>query len=907
VTGKTLLALLFGAAAAAGPTAALVWPDAVKWVFVIGYEIVLFMIGLGGGVLGELKKRWQARAADRLDLALKRRFTRFRKKYRLLMQSSLRFIDLKGVPTVGFFTPDLDDVFVDVSLDYRAPHEVPAGLLAELRSEGGDRRSIGDFLSKKEPVVLAVLGAPGSGKTTLLRHTARHMFEHKRRRRIPVLLYLRDHISGIAIGKSLPDLVHEKLISQNLLEPGGWFDHKLRKGRCVVLLDGLDEVARQEDRRRVADWVEQQIQQYPRNHYVLTSRPHGYRSAPITGSAVLQVRSFTDKQVQRFVRGWYLAVVRRTTNGTEQEVARLAETEADDLLRRLHNAPALDDLTTNPLLLTMVANVHKFRGALPGTRADLYSEICQVMLWRRQEAKNLTSTLSGDKKEALLRGLAFSMMVRRVRDLATQEILDEIKDALRRISRKVTAAEFLADVGSNGMLVERENGLFSFAHHTFQEYLAANHIREKGKADILVANVHDVWWRETTLLYTARSEADDIVKACLANDSVTALSLAFDCAEQDSYLDPSLHEELDNFVAGALAHDADPNRRMLAATVLVTRHLRETIHTTAGTRLCPKPITRKIYHLFRQEVPGHLPDAPGRFEPDDTPVAGVWKKDVTEFISWVNQRTGTEQKYRLPLDQETAEPKVRLALAASPHSVWVTSDDATGSTLWTPPARPDPRAVDTGLLAEQVGEDLRLLVVSQARGPGRGLLFKANRTADLFHQIAFVQGAKDADVASRYGVAFDSALKAAAQNISKPGTQDPWSYEFILNFILSADLERTAPAVDLDDLATENLKVWKNNQETSPKQRQGQPPWITTVAERFYVGANPIFTRQTSISQEAGAAFRIAALCLAAESDRRSRRSAGDSYRLLAAGIALMERRAGGQSPATETIILATD
>ena len=61
----------------------------------------------------------------------------------------------------------------------------------------------------------------------------------------------------------------------------------------------------------------------------------------------------------------------------------------------------------------MIANVHRYRGALPGSRADLYAEICQVMLWRRQEAKNLPAGLAGDKKEALLRGLG-------VRDDATE-------------------------------------------------------------------------------------------------------------------------------------------------------------------------------------------------------------------------------------------------------------------------------------------------------------------------------------------------------------------------------------------------------------------------------------------------------------------------------------------------------
>ncbi len=47
---------------------------------------------------------------------------------------------------------------------------------------------------------------------------------------------------------------------------------------------------------------------------------------------------------------------------------------------RLDGAPGLYDLTVNPLLLTMIATVHRYRGALPGSRVDLNGEICQVML-----------------------------------------------------------------------------------------------------------------------------------------------------------------------------------------------------------------------------------------------------------------------------------------------------------------------------------------------------------------------------------------------------------------------------------------------------------------------------------------------------------------------------------------------
>ncbi|HKR50264.1 MAG TPA: NACHT domain-containing protein, partial [Pseudonocardiaceae bacterium] len=338
--------------------------------------VLLFAGKIAGKIVEELQKRWQGRIVNRIDWELEQLVASFGERYREFVLGSLRFIDLKGLATVGFYTPGLDEVFVDVSLAPREPNQVSGGLLAHVPAEVTDRHSIWDFLDRPQPVVLAVIGVPGSGKTTLLRHTAQQVCRDHRtqQRAVPILLYLRDHISAIISTPDvgLPELVRGTLGRYGRDEPQGWFERQLHNGACLVLLDGLDEVARPEDRRSVASWVERQIRQYPKNDYVITSRPQGYRMARIDGAAVLQVRSFTDEQGRRFLRSWYLAVERHSTGVTDDDVRRRAEEAADDLLQRLNDAPALYELTVNPLLLTMIATVHRYRGALPGSRVDLY-------------------------------------------------------------------------------------------------------------------------------------------------------------------------------------------------------------------------------------------------------------------------------------------------------------------------------------------------------------------------------------------------------------------------------------------------------------------------------------------------------------------------------------------------------
>ncbi|HEX4705954.1 MAG TPA: NACHT domain-containing protein [Pseudonocardiaceae bacterium] len=676
---------------------------------VIAYEGILATVrNVGGKLVG----RWQDRLVDRVDKALGRRFSSFDRRYREFVAGALRFIDIKGLATVGFYTPELDEVFVEVSVAPSPPIDISPSVLADEPSGGFNRGMLSDFLDGPRPAVIAIVGGPGVGKTTLLLHTAREACAKAkgRRRTVPILLLLRDHVGTILADRdiALPDVLRGTLGPRRAEEPAGWFEQRLEGGDCVVLLDGLDEVAGQTDRRALADWVERQIKQYPKNDFVITSRPHGYLTARVDGATVLRVLRLTDEQVSRFVRGWYQAfesaVERYNRPSGDDSSARRAESAAAALLNRLTKAPELYGLMANPLLLTMVVNVHRFRGQLPASRADLYGEICQVMLGLRQEAKNLAVDFSADKKEMVLRGIAFAMMCQRVRDFRRADVVTTVEPMLSRLPDAVTVAEFLADMSTSGLLVERENGLYAFAHQTFQEYLAAAHIREKGLTRILTGAVDDVWWRETTLLFAARSDADPIVRACLDSDSVTALSLAFDCDAQSSEIAPELRARLKQLLNSAVDPDTDPVRRRLMAGVMVARHLRRRGLASDASQVCTRPITTNLYRLFLRETQSQPPDEPWLLEPDgDEPILGVYGAESAAFAQWVNTITAGEAVCRLPTRAEIEDPVVLRALNGA--TTWLHSDGGAPE-LWSPPGQPHPHEISSDVLAVHIKDDV---------------------------------------------------------------------------------------------------------------------------------------------------------------------------------------------------------
>ncbi len=219
----------------------------------------------------------------------------------------------------------------------------------------------------------------------------------------------------------------------------------------------------------------------------------------------------------------------------------------DSLIAELDVNPALLDMAVNPLLLTMIANVHLYRGELPRRRAGLYGEVCEVFLGKRHQARGVPIDMTAEQKQTILQSLAYGMMSNGVRDIDLVKATGFITPTLGRIAPNTSAKIFLRRAEeSSGLLLERENGLYAFAHFTLQEYLAACYIKEHGLSHLLVENLDQSWWRETILLYAAQADATRIVSECLGRGDADLglLALAIDCVEEGREVESSERELL---------------------------------------------------------------------------------------------------------------------------------------------------------------------------------------------------------------------------------------------------------------------------------------------------------------------------------------------------------------------------
>ena len=531
---------------------------------------------------------------DRIDQALRMQLSGFDGKFLKAQAAACRrYVTEDGVQIpIGLVNPDLDDVYVPLQLSNEFFRSRDGKMLpslpglqqrdAEALVEAAENRKpfdIWDILTclQTSPNLrsLAILAWGGYGKTTLLRHltycyctrpraTRRH---HQTPEFIPVLLMLRTCRNAIAQPDppSLPDLITQHHIpklpkGKDLAIPAAWSTRLLHSGRALVMFDGFDEVA-DDQRVAVSRWIAEQMQNYDRCTFILTSRPNAYIQdyAAERPQLTLKVEPFDKERREKFVKQWYLAQERNAVpvaSRIDDDLEETADRRAADLLAQIERRKELADMAKNPLMLSMIAMFHRSlpNSQLPTRRTELYREICNLQLGFRPMAKRIDLLLDADQSQKILQTLALAMTEQEKTSLAEAELLAHIAEQMRRLDEAVPPAKWLEQIVQVSELLVKRDEDYEFAHRSFQEYLTAVELvqqNQAGEARVLEHFTAE-FWQNTILLYVSLVRNPNGLIRAACGQGADAIAFAYDCCRENRRVEDAVKAEVNQLRYGRL-------------------------------------------------------------------------------------------------------------------------------------------------------------------------------------------------------------------------------------------------------------------------------------------------------------------------------------------------------------------
>jgi len=363
---------------------------------------------------------------------------------------------------------------------------------------------------------LIIQGAPGSGKSTLLKSYGVGLVHDNRRlpRRKQILPFFIPMRKLVRYGSS-KTVIADYLIHE-ILNSGVGMSHDrarrllkytLKKGRVLVMLDGLDEVTADHYRtvlEAVYEFANDRRPGCPSHQarIMITCRTQNFLSLrdewiPVIAATECFLAPLRNSEIFSYLNKLRLKFAR--TGGPES------------FFQAVKTSGTLD-LHRTPLILAMSVGLYAMKDyfEIPSSIAKLYQEMIMEMLDRhRFKGDPIGAALSyqlNDKYRFLsefalhvaLEGQGFAeftktSIVRFGQALAPD--LNDVRNPEAFVEEIIQRSGLLTYVG--------EPGRYVFAHRSIQEFLVADELQEANRPNFLLTRADDLEWRQVVQFYSA--------------------------------------------------------------------------------------------------------------------------------------------------------------------------------------------------------------------------------------------------------------------------------------------------------------------------------------------------------------------------------------------------------------------
>lgn len=487
---------------------------------------------------------------------------------------------------------------------------------------------------------ITIIGDGGSGKSTLVKHLFLNSIFEKTK--IPILIELR------YLNENSDDLESyvKKTISQNKLATNHDILEKLlEKGKFTLFLDGFDEVD-EKTKKNLVKQIMDFVNRYNHNFFLLTSRPYSnIENLPLFTNLRMKDLSLKNGEIKGFV---YKQL------GAEKELAEKAYKSIEQ-----GEAKYIHSFLKNPLLLSLYLLTFQNNASIPDRKYIFYRRVINALFSEHDSKTKLGYVreklcgLDQEKFELILKSFSFLSYFENEFSFDRDYVNLKLKLIKEKREIKFDNNKFISDLKSAISLWIDDDGQYSFAHRSLQEYFTALLITE-------------LKYEENNRVYKKIISKFEIAKSAPVREVENLLQLLKEMDEYNYFknfyypllidlkneIDSSSYDiksrkYLDFFIEGIVEHKFEENRlgssvrysyaplrkekigKTIFIHILFTRKLNDLLHETLNDDL----ISKRNLKFTNEKVK----TTPNQQIRNSSRYMIFEKKDFEEFCDLINQ------------------------------------------------------------------------------------------------------------------------------------------------------------------------------------------------------------------------------------------------------------------------------
>lgn len=320
-----------------------------------------------------------------------------------------------------------------------------------------DTKNVNNVLELGNKIIIS--GTGGIGKSTMLKHFFLNCIQEADY--VPVLIELRGLNSLDEKEISLFDVVYDNMINNGFELEKEYFEYSMNQGAYLILLDGYDEVKR-DNILKISNEIKELSNKYSENKYIITSRP---------SEDFIGWNDFVEAESMKLNKQQALNLIKKLD--FEKNVKENFYKELDDSLFEKY-----ESFASNPLLLTIMLLTYDNRASIPDKLNDFYEQAFSTLFNMHDATKDafvrdIRSGLGCEDFKLIFAYMCFKSYFASEFEFTEIKLREYISDGRKRFKIKFHIDDYEEDLVKSVCMMIKEGLVYRFSHRSFQEYFAA--------------------------------------------------------------------------------------------------------------------------------------------------------------------------------------------------------------------------------------------------------------------------------------------------------------------------------------------------------------------------------------------------------------------------------------------------